>query len=107
MVKLKAKLPKDDANGLDAYEQELVGNLRNGRTVPVIALLATEDVLARNQVPIAVIADIETVPEGSREYVLQLMGTFKADRTGAKQGAVQLDLNEEGDVEYVGEGDEQ
>lgn len=107
MVKLKAKLPKDDANGLDASEQELVSNLRNGKTVPVIALLATEDVLARNSVPIAVIADIEAVPDGSRAYVLQLMGKFKADRTGAKQGAVQLDLNEEGDVAYVGEGDEQ
>lgn len=33
-MKLKAKLPKDDANGVEEFNQELVGNLRNGKVVP-------------------------------------------------------------------------
>lgn len=91
-MKLKAKLPKDDANGVEEFNQELVGNLRNGKVVPAIVLLATEDVLARNSVAVAVIADIEGVPDEHREYVLELMGRIKADRLAGRQGATPLDL---------------
>lgn len=97
MVKLKAKLPKDDANGLDEAAPELRSNFGSGRTVPVIALLATEDVHLAGNIPIVVIADVETVPEDHRQYVLDLMGAWKADRTGARQGAQRLDFDEEFD----------
>jgi hypothetical protein len=93
-MKLKAKLPKEEANGIDAFETELAANLRNGKTVPAIVLLGTEDVLERNNVPITVITDIEGVPEDLREQVLNLMGKIRSDRTGQITGATALDLDD-------------
>lgn len=93
-MKLKAKLPKEEANGIDAFETELAGNLRNGKTVPAIVLLGTEDVLARNNVPLVVITDIEGVPEDLREQVLGIMGRIRSDRTGQITGATALDLDD-------------
>ena len=98
-MKLKAKLPKDDANGLEDIETEFVGNLRNGKVIPALVLLATEDVLERRQEPILTIADIEPVPDSQRDWILKQFGAWKADRTGATVGAVQLDLNDEEEVD--------
>lgn len=94
-MKLKARLPKDDANGLEVFGQEALDNFNRGRTIPVIALIATEDVHLKGNVPIGLIVDIEGVPEDRREHVLELMGAIKSARTGAKTGAVSLDFDEE------------
>ncbi|MDQ7877324.1 hypothetical protein Q9R08_04970 [Microbacterium sp. QXD-8] len=98
-MKLKARLPKDDANGLDAFEAEALDNFNRGKTIPVIALVATEDVHLKGNVPIGLIIDIEGVPEDQREHVLEILGAIKADRVGGRTGAQPLDLSgEEGDV---------
>lgn len=93
-MKFKGKLPKDDANGVEQLSTEFVGNVRNEKLIPAIVLLGTEDVLVRHGEPIVFVADIEAVPEEQREYVRDLMGSFKAARTGQKTGAQPLDLPE-------------
>lgn len=94
-MKLKARLPKDDANGLDAFDDEARDNFGRGKTIPVIALLATEDVHLKGNVPVLEIVDIEGVPEDRRQHVLEILGAVKADRTGAKSGKVPMDFDEE------------
>lgn len=98
-MKLRAKLPVDDANGLDGFESEARDNFGRGKAIPVIALLVTEDVHLKGNVPILVIDDIEAVPEDRREHVLEILGAIKAERTGRKSGAQTLDI---GDEENVG-----
>jgi hypothetical protein len=96
-MKLKGRLPKDDANGIEAFESELTGNLRNGKTVLAMVLLGTEDVLARASEPIVSIVDIEGVPEGERSHLLDVMSRFKSDRLGVITGQTSLDLDDEED----------
>lgn len=98
-MKLRAKLPKDDANGLDHVDPEALDNFNRGKTIPVIALLSTEDVHLKGNVPVVVISDVEAVPEERREHVLEILGAIKADRTGRRTGAVPLLI---GDEEQVG-----
>lgn len=51
-MKLKAKLPKDDADGISTFETELTSNLM----------------------------DIEGVPEEQRSHLLDVMSAIKSDR---------------------------
>lgn len=94
-MKLKAKLPKDDANGLDAFDDEARDNFGRGKSIPVLALLATEDVHLKGNVPVLEIVDIEGIPEDQREHLLEVMSAIKAKRTGAKKSTVPLDFDEE------------
>lgn len=98
-MKLKARLPKDDANGIEHAEVEFAGNLRNEQLIPVIALIGTEDVLERRGEAILYIADVEVIPEDEREHFRDVMGVIKANRTGAKTGQQTLPIGDEENVE--------
>lgn len=90
-MKLKAKLPKDDADGISTFESELTANLMNGKTVLALVLLGTEDVLARRSEPIVTIVDIEGVPEDQRAHLREVMSAIKSDRMG-RAGKTPLDM---------------
>lgn len=104
-MKLLGKLPKDDADGVTESEAEARDNFGRGKTIPVIALLGTDDVRRKGNVAVVVIDDIEAVPDEHREHVLELMGAFKSERTGRKTGAQTLDIGDEERVQSSSDAD--
>lgn len=102
MVKLAPALPKEnESNGLTSHTRDLVGNYDTGVTVPVIAIVRTQEVTRNKEyatVPKLEIVHIEgAFSDDDADAVRSLLVSLHDDRVRARKQPLDFPDEAEGD----------